>query len=1076
MFRKECRLSSIGTLRINVFKTTLASIVINHLHKRFEKGNQPILYLYIDENDPSTQTLPNLLGSLLRQLVNFGLPQSSEARLRDVYHETRSHGRANQAFVLEILQQAITTYEGVYIIIDALSQLPLILRDKFDGILQELQSHGPDRLSILTTTGDFVRRVGTIECNNCRKPDLHVYYHCMTCVDSEFDLCPTCKDEGNHSSHVLLECAVDVEVQTKDEEIGKYVKWEIDKALRVKDPTHEDLRVYPDRARVTEFGHLCSKDIGLRESILETVVKRADRNILVAKLYMDELRQALSKGEINDILHNFPESLDTKYEVAMKRVEREDHRGSSMKVLAFLAIAHRPFILKELQHALGTHRGDRDFDAANYYRGARLPSMNTGLIEVADGDDNAVVQFSHPSLTSYLKRSHERWFKTAESDMAIACLTYLDFEIFSTPCKDIEEFRVRETRYPFIAYASQYWGDHVRNCELTSTLESVVMRLLDQPLRLAAAVQAAAWSSNPWGSDTWDVWQGVNELHVIAWYGLSSVFDTLRMRRSKLQVNTRDEISKRTPLMFACKQGHVKVIRQLLDYGAAINDISDRGETALFEAIYGDHEEALKSLLSQTELEINIVHTKQEYRTGLMLAASQGQSNIVEILLGHPNIDVNAQDSNGDSALCLAAEFGSKETIQILLKKPTIDINKVNHRGWSALYIAAKEDHINCVEFLLEANVNSSLKDEDFQATAILRAADFGWYDVVDLMANYQSVDITCTDINNRGLFHYASANGHTEVVQLLATCEELDPDAKDKLGNTALHEASRVGSLEVVRALLEIGATKETKNDDGKSPFQVACDNGNLDTASLLAGKSITDLESSLPVWALVKSGHSELVAQAIATRKHEVFETDPDNDYGAVHWAVLQDEVEILRMLLEKTGLSPNSTDKVDRTPLHLAAINNRLEAIEILLDHEAEINPRDKWNALPIQLAFEDENLTAAVALIEKDAKIENIDVQKVFFTAVEQNKIKTTEKLLAQGADILAQDTDGRTAIEIAKEADNQELMKILYSQKTFKNPKGEEKPATLQARRVRRKRARPVSGTMTEEANKRLVKS
>ena len=1070
---------STETWNVNISKTTLASVVINHLlkkSKRTEKEDQPTLYLYIDESDPSTQTLPNLLGSLLKQLVVFGLPEGGETRLRDVYHETRSHGRANQAFILEMLQQVIITYGNVYIVIDALSQLPLSLRDKLHSILQDIQSHASDKLSILITTGDFVRRVGTIGCNNCRKPDLLVYYRCETCADPEFDLCPACKDEGIHSSHRLLECAVDIEVQTKDEDIERYINWEIDKALSIKDSTHEDLRVYPDRARVTEFGRLCSGDTELRVSIVKTVIQRADGNILVAKLYMDELRQALSKGEINDILHNFPESLDTKYEIAMKRVEREDHRGNSMRVLAFLATAHRPLLLKELQHALGTHMGDKEFNTANYYRGTRLPSMNTGLIEVGDGDDNAVVQFSHPSLTYYLKRTHDRWFKSAEHDLASACLTYLDFENFSMPCKDIDEFRSREASYPFIAYASQYWGDHVRNSILTPALESMVMRLLDQPRRLVAAVQAAAWSSNPWGSDTWDVWQGVSELHVIAWYGLSSAFDALMVRNPNLKVNARDEISKRTPLMFASKQGHVKVIRQFLRCGAAINDVSERGETALFETIYGNHEEALKTLLSQTELEVNAVHTKQECRTGLMLAASQGQSNMVEILLGHPRIDVNAQDGNGDSALCLAAEFGSKETIQILLKMPNIEIDRVNHRGWSALYSAAKEDHVHCVEILLESKADSSLKDKDFQATAILRAADFGWYDVVDLMANYQSVDITCTDIHNRGLFHYASANGHTEVIQLLATCEELDPDAKDEIGNTALHEASRVGSLDAVQALLEDGATREIKNDGGKTPFQVACDNGNLDVASLLAGKSITDLESSLPVWALVKSGHSELVAQAIATRKHEVFETDPENDYTAVHWAVLQDEVEILRMLLEKTELSPDSTDKVDRTPLHLAAINNRLEAIDILLDHKADINPRDKWNALPIQLAFEDENLSAAVALIEKDAKIENIDIQQVFFTAVEQDKVKTTERLLAQGADVLAQDTDGRTAIEIAKEADNEELMKILYTQENFKNPTKSEKPTTLQARRVRRKRPRPVSGTVTEEANKRLEKS
>ena len=1056
---------------VDTFKTILASVVIEHLQKLFKKENKPILYLYIDENDPTTQTPKNLLGSLLKQLMNLSLPKDGLVRLRDLYHKTKSHGAANQGLIVEVLQQVISTYETVYIIVEALNQFPPNLRDKVKSILVDLQSHGSAKLSILITTGDFERRAATITCDNCERTNLLVYHHCKICNERDYDLCQECRLQGVHKSHEMYECAVDVEIRTKEEDLKRYIQWEIEKATNPYESLHLDSRVYPDRTGMTEFGRICSRNAELREEIIQTVTNQADGNILVARLYMDELKQALSRGEINVILDDFPEKLDTKYDIAMKRARNQDHRGTSMKVLSFITMAHRPLVLKELQHALGTHEGDRDFDEANYYRGTRIPSIATGLISVADGDDNAIVQFSHPSLATYLKRTADTWFPLAEMDMANACLAYLNFDSFSTPCKDIEEFRSKESRYPFIAYASQHWGDHVRSCGASPKLENSALRLLDQPLRLAASIQAAAWSSNPWGSDTWNVWQGIIDLHVIAWYGLSSIFDGLVRERQHLEVNARDELFGRTPLMYSCKQGHAEITRRLLFRGAGINDVSKRGDTALSEAIHGNREEVLKILISHKGIAVNAVHTAEQNRTGLMLAASQGQSNIVEMLLSHSDIDVNFQDSNGDTALGLAAEAGSKETIQALLRKTTIDINRVNDRGWSALYIAAKEDSQESVELLLENNADSSRKDKDFQATAILRATDFGWYGVVDLMLNYQSVDIQCTDMNGRGLFHSASANGHTEIVKLLANLEELDPNSQDKDGCTPLHDASRVGSLEVVQALIEIGVAKETKDHHGRTPFQVACENGNVDIASLLAGKSFTELESSLPIWALVKSSHSGLVTQAIAERKRDVFERDPESGYTAVHWAVIQDEIGVLRMLLDETDLSPNSTDKIHRTPLHLAAINNRLEASEILLDHRAEVNPRDKWDALPIQLAYENNNFTIAVALIEKGAKVENIDIQKVFFTAVELGKIKAVQILLDHGADILAQATDGRTAIEIAKDTDFPELIRILYSQETFKNPKSEEKPVVTQARRVRRKRALPSLG---DESNKRLA--
>ena len=81
--------SSKEIFKVDIFKTILASVVIDHLQKLFEnsneKENRPILYLYIDENDPTTQTLTNLLGSFVKQLVQCPLPKRNLDELREVY-------------------------------------------------------------------------------------------------------------------------------------------------------------------------------------------------------------------------------------------------------------------------------------------------------------------------------------------------------------------------------------------------------------------------------------------------------------------------------------------------------------------------------------------------------------------------------------------------------------------------------------------------------------------------------------------------------------------------------------------------------------------------------------------------------------------------------------------------------------------------------------------------------------------------------------------------------------------------------------------------------------------------------
>jgi ankyrin repeat protein len=81
---------------------------------------------------------------------------------------------------------------------------------------------------------------------------------------------------------------------------------------------------------------------------------------------------------------------------------------------------------------------------------------------------------------------------------------------------------------------------------------------------------------------------------------------------------------------------------------------------------------------------------------------------MVKLLLECPNIDINLQDTNGNSALMFACNKESNiDMVKLLLEYPNIDVNLQSKNGLSALMIASnKESNSNVVKLLLEYSKN----------------------------------------------------------------------------------------------------------------------------------------------------------------------------------------------------------------------------------------------------------------------------------------------------------------------------------------------------------------------------------
>ena len=176
-----------------------------------------------------------------------------------------------------------------------------------------------------------------------------------------------------------------------------------------------------------------------------------------------------------------------------------------------------------------------------------------------------------------------------------------------------------------------------------------------------------------------------------------------------ININARSESDGRTVLVNAAARGDLKVVKLLLDRGADVNVSDKQGYTALHHAIEARYDDVSELLLNHPKLDPNARGLNGV--TTLMSYVWRERKDTVQQLLDR-GADVNAQDSDGDSALHGAAQNGNIEIIDLLVAKGA-NLNLKNKVGGTPLMWAAVYGHEDAARRLLERGADPSLKDAD---------------------------------------------------------------------------------------------------------------------------------------------------------------------------------------------------------------------------------------------------------------------------------------------------------------------------------------------------------------------------
>ncbi|XP_067948488.1 receptor-interacting serine/threonine-protein kinase 4-like [Watersipora subatra] len=234
-------------------------------------------------------------------------------------------------------------------------------------------------------------------------------------------------------------------------------------------------------------------------------------------------------------------------------------------------------------------------------------------------------------------------------------------------------------------------------------------------------------------------------------------------------------------LLLAAEEGDVTSLVSLLESECSVNAFNAQGSTPLHLAVKKDNIACFELLLKHPQIDLQSLD--KWGRTPLHTAVIWQRLDLLKRLVEHEPESVNVPDSDGKSLLHVASASGATEFVQYLLTTK-IKKNSVDRRRWTPLVCAVAIQDVGMVRVLLEHGVGCNEPLQHNACMSALRLAiEKHNLDIVKLLLHYGAmVEFTVTV--NLGSFSRSGGRRHNYMCHNLATVaiESVDFSNMDSL------------------------------------------------------------------------------------------------------------------------------------------------------------------------------------------------------------------------------------------------------------------------------------------------------
>src|SRR6202044_1741931 len=380
------------------------------------------------------------------------------------------------------------------------------------------------------------------------------------------------------------------------------------------------------------------------------------------------------------------------------------------------------------------------------------------------------------------------------------------------------------------------------------------------------------------------------------------------------------------PIALAATNGSAATIRMLLDAGVDANSSNPGGETALMTAARTGKADAVALLLDRGAK----VNAKDDVhgQTALMWATLENHAGIVELLLAR-GADINAHTNvtitPGEYVPARAAAASGNGIIrQRALPTP--------NGGMTALMFAIRDGNVPMMRLLLdhEARIDESSGNH---TTPLLIALLNGQVAMATELLSRGANPNAADDYHRAALFAAIDLRNFNH-----EKYGDLPTDGRDPLdlikaiikkgGNPNL----RTNTVPV-HGLMQFDAS--WVNFDGETPFVRAALSGDIEVMRLLLASGAD------PNIATAQGSTALMAASGINWIPGQTY-TRNEADY-----------LEAVKLCLER-GAPVNASNSLGLTAMHGAANRGWESVIQILADHGAQVDPKDKEGRTPMVFA--------------------------------------------------------------------------------------------------------------------------
>jgi ankyrin repeat protein len=415
-------------------------------------------------------------------------------------------------------------------------------------------------------------------------------------------------------------------------------------------------------------------------------------------------------------------------------------------------------------------------------------------------------------------------------------------------------------------------------------------------------------------------------------------------------------------------------------------------------------------------------------------------------------------------AIIDAAKAADRATLRALIQKKT-DVNAPDGDGTTALHWASYRDDLESVELLIRAGANVNAAN-DLGATPLWNASLNAGAPLVKALLT-SGADPNLALLLGETPLMVAARSGKPEVAELLLL-KGADVNRRAARGQTALMWAVAQQHPEVVKVLLAHGADIRARSEvwnemmavpphglplynrviphGGDTALLFAARVGDLSSARLLvdAGANVSDADA-WGVTATMMAAHAGFAEIVDLLLERGADPNAAKAGFTALHAAIMRRNVRMVTALLGR-GADPNAPvqawtptrrsskdynfapELVGATPYWLAARFNEPDAMRLLLKHGASplfVHRVNYHSDDPVEPRSQATTaVMAAVGMGGGAAWVQPARSER------EALMLETVTLATEQGVDVNATNTDGRTALDAARAAKFETVVKFL----------------------------------------------